>query len=181
MSLKELHRPSFCKTHPNEILELFCDSCNTSICRNCALRDHRKHRCQFVEEAHAKIRPKLSDLLDKARAVCVSVERAVPILDCTLRMVNTKADGVVRDIDDHINSKIRALEQRRRELRAAVELVRITRKTALKLQRERLVAARDKLRGSCHFVKRILEEGERPVLYTLYLYHIIWKTKGARF
>ena len=81
------------------------------------------------------------------------------MLDWMQARVNLKADGVLRDIEDSINAKIKALEQRRSELRAAVELVRVNRKTALEIQRRRLEASRDTLRVSCRFVKRVLEEG----------------------
>lgn len=159
MSLKELNRPTYCTTHSDERLALFCDTCNASICRNCALKDHKTHHTQFLEDAYSKLRPRLSQILEKTRSVCVKVENAIPVLDWMQARVNLKADGVLRDIEDSINAKIKALEQRRSELRAAVELVRVNRKTALEIQRRRLEASRDTLRVSCRFVKRVLEEG----------------------
>lgn len=159
MSLKELNRPTYCTTHSDERLALFCDTCNASICRNCALKDHKTHHTQFLEDAYSKLRPRLSQILEKTRSVCIKVENAIPVLDWMQARVNLKADGVLRDIEDSINAKIKSLEQRRSELRAAVELVRVNRKTALEIQRRRLEASRDTLRVSCRFVKRVLEEG----------------------
>lgn len=159
MSLRELNRPTYCTAHTDEKLALFCDTCNVSICRNCALIHHKRHNTQFLEEAYSKLRPRLSDLLDQAKSVCVKVESAIPMLDWMLARVNLKADGVLKDIEESINAKIKALEQRRSELRSAVELVRINRKTSLEIQKKRLEASRDTLRVSCHFVKRVLEEG----------------------
>lgn len=159
MSLKELNRPKFCTTHPEEKLALFCDTCNMSICRNCALIDHKRHDTQFLEDACSKLRLRLSELLDQTKSVCIKLENAIPMLDWMLTRVNLKVDGVLRDIEDSINAKIKALEQRRSELRSAVELIRINRKTCLEMQRRRLQASRDTLRVSCHFVKRVLEEG----------------------
>lgn len=96
------------------------------------------------------------------------MENAIPLLDWMQARVNMKADGVLRDIEDSINSKIKALEQRKSELRAAVELVRVNRKTALEIQRKRLEASRDTLQVSCRFAKRVLEEGNYTSLYSIY-------------
>ena len=167
MSLKELNRPTFCAAHTGERLALFCDTCSVSICRNCALTDHRKHSTQFIEEAYSKLRPRLSQVLEQTRNICVKVENAIPVLDWMQARVNLKADGVLRDIEDSINSKIKALQQRKSELRAAVELVRVSRKTALEIQRKRLEASRDTLQVSCRFVKRVLEEGNYISLYSI--------------
>lgn len=168
MSLKELNRPTFCATHTDERLALFCDTCNVSICRDCALTDHRKHNTQFVEDAYSKLRPRLSNVLEQTRNICVKVENAIPVLDWIQARVNIKADGVLRDIEDSINGKIKALEQRKSELRAAVELVRVNRKTALEIQRKRLEASRDTLQVSCRFAKRVLEEGNCMSRYSIY-------------
>ena len=159
MSLKELNRPTYCVTHTGERLALFCDLCNTSICRNCALKDHKTHQTQFLEDAYSKLYPKFSQILEQTRSVCIKVENAIPALNCMQARVNMKADGIIRDIEDSINAKIKALEQRKSELRAAVELVRVNRKTALDVQRRSLEASRDALQVSCRFVKRVLEEG----------------------
>ena len=65
------------------------------------------------------------------------------MLDWRLARVNLKADGVLRDIEESISAKIKALEQRRKELRSTVELIRINRKTILEMQKKKLEASRD--------------------------------------
>ena len=61
--------------------------------------------------------------------------------------------------------KVKALEQRKKELRSTVELIRINRKTILEMQKKKLEASRDTLRVSCHFVKRVLEEGNIEIRF----------------
>lgn len=165
MSLRELNRPTYCSAHTDEKLALFCDTCNVSICRNCALDDHKQHDTQFLEDAYSKLRPRLSELLDETKSVCIKVENAIPMLDWMLTRVNLKADGVLRDIEESISVKVKALEQRKKELRSTVELIRINRKTILEMQKKKLEASRDTLRVSCHFVKRVLEEGDIEIRF----------------
>lgn len=160
MSLKELNRPCFCIVHLKERLALFCNTCNKSICRNCALSDHKRHDTKFLQEVYSKLTPNLSVLLDHTKSVCIKVENAIPVIDWMFARINLKADNVLRDIDDSFNAKIKALEMRRSKLKSAVELVRINRKTSLEMQKRKLKASRDTLRVSCNFVKRVLEEGD---------------------
>lgn len=76
---------------------------------------------------------------------------------------------MLRDIEESISAKIKALEQRRKELRSTVELIRINRKTVLDMQKKKLEASRDILRVSCHFVKRVLEEGNTQIRFRIFL------------
>uniref|UniRef100_A0A671MRK4 E3 ubiquitin-protein ligase TRIM33 n=1 Tax=Sinocyclocheilus anshuiensis TaxID=1608454 RepID=A0A671MRK4_9TELE len=44
-------RPVFCPVHKQEVLKLFCETCDTLTCRDCQLLEHKEHRYQFLEEA----------------------------------------------------------------------------------------------------------------------------------
>ncbi|CBY31730.1 unnamed protein product [Oikopleura dioica] len=46
----------YCKEHPNEPLQLFCETCDKMTCRDCQLQHHKEHRYDFVAEAAAKER-----------------------------------------------------------------------------------------------------------------------------
>lgn len=160
MPLKEMYRPISCDLHAAESLELFCETCNTNICRTCALQKHRTHAYQYVDDALAEVHPKLVALVEKAKSICIGVEKALPVVDSMLTRVHLKADSITKDVDDCINAVTTALETRRKELHAEIELIRTMRKSALQLQKARLCEARDFLRDACNFSKRTLEEGK---------------------
>lgn len=46
----------YCENHPNEPLQLFCESCDMMTCRDCQLQHHKEHRYDFVADAAAKER-----------------------------------------------------------------------------------------------------------------------------
>jgi len=46
----------FCKEHPSEPLQLFCETCDMLTCRDCQLQHHKEHRYDFVADAAAKER-----------------------------------------------------------------------------------------------------------------------------
>ncbi|KAK3540457.1 hypothetical protein QTP70_031008 [Hemibagrus guttatus] len=44
-------RTVFCPIHKQEMLKLFCETCDKLTCRDCQLLEHKEHRYQFLEEA----------------------------------------------------------------------------------------------------------------------------------
>lgn len=53
-----------CLEHPGRDLEFFCLGCSLLICSHCAVRNHRRPRCECVsnEEARTRLSPKLERL-----------------------------------------------------------------------------------------------------------------------
>ncbi|XP_043828332.1 tripartite motif-containing protein 66 [Dromiciops gliroides] len=41
---------SYCPLHGQEILKLFCETCDVLTCHSCLMIDHKDHRCRHVEE-----------------------------------------------------------------------------------------------------------------------------------
>lgn len=39
------HQPMFCGIHKQELLKLFCETCDLLTCRDCQLVRHKDHRC----------------------------------------------------------------------------------------------------------------------------------------
>ena len=40
----ELAKPLFCSVHKKEKLVLYCESCQSSVCRDCTMMEHRSHK-----------------------------------------------------------------------------------------------------------------------------------------
>ena len=46
-----MSRPSFCKEHNGEMLKLFCETCDKTVCSDCTVVKHQGHKCIFVSDA----------------------------------------------------------------------------------------------------------------------------------
>lgn len=40
----ELAKPLFCNVHKKEKLVLYCESCQSAVCRDCTMMEHRSHK-----------------------------------------------------------------------------------------------------------------------------------------
>ncbi|KAL9655520.1 hypothetical protein ABK040_002187 [Willaertia magna] len=54
---KALTKPIYCKKHEYEIIRLYCNTCESLICRDCALVDHYNHKFKFLPEAYNEHEP----------------------------------------------------------------------------------------------------------------------------
>lgn len=43
-------RTSYCTTHPDKPLELYCFDCSGNVCLTCFMDTHRQHRCEELEK-----------------------------------------------------------------------------------------------------------------------------------
>ena len=89
-------KPELCKTHDTQSLDLYCQTCNTLICRDCTIVDHRQHQYNFV-----------SKLADEERA---KIKMAAASLKTMLEQVNS-AIKKVEDVDNELNNETDAERQ----------------------------------------------------------------------
>ncbi|XP_014731860.1 PREDICTED: tripartite motif-containing protein 66 [Sturnus vulgaris] len=56
---------SFCGVHPEEALQVFCETCDTLTCRSCLLPEHTEHRFRHLDEALQNQRIILENVITK--------------------------------------------------------------------------------------------------------------------
>ncbi|XP_074950858.1 tripartite motif-containing protein 66 isoform X1 [Phalacrocorax aristotelis] len=55
----------FCPVHTQEQLKLFCETCDTLMCRSCLLTEHKEHRFRHLDEALQNQRVILENVITK--------------------------------------------------------------------------------------------------------------------
>ncbi|XP_072572254.1 uncharacterized protein trim33l isoform X3 [Paramormyrops kingsleyae] len=75
----------FCSTHKEEVMKLFCMSCNQLTCRDCQLTYHRNHRYQFLHEAVTTQREQIESLVMRVRQQREMVSQSLQDLDGRLQ------------------------------------------------------------------------------------------------
>lgn len=66
--MKSLRRKQHFEEHEEQIIELFCKTCEKTICRDCALVKHREHDYTFVREIRTDIQVALEELVRVVKA-----------------------------------------------------------------------------------------------------------------
>ncbi|XP_010613634.1 tripartite motif-containing protein 66 isoform X4 [Fukomys damarensis] len=123
----------YCPRHTQEVLKLFCETCDVLTCHSCLMVEHKEHRCRHVEEvlqnqrmllesvttqvAHKKsslqtsakqIEDRIFEVKHQHRKVENQIKMAKMVL---MNELNKQANGLIEELEGITNERKRKLEQ----------------------------------------------------------------------
>ncbi|XP_032283160.1 tripartite motif-containing protein 66 isoform X1 [Phoca vitulina] len=123
----------YCPLHTQEVLKLFCETCDVLTCHSCLMVDHKEHRCRHLEEvlqnqrmllesvttqvAHKKsslqtsakqIEDRIFEVKHQHRKVENQIKMAKMVL---MNELNKQANGLIEELEGITNERKRKLEQ----------------------------------------------------------------------
>lgn len=105
-----------CSQHPNEVCNLFCNSCQKILCSECSLSLHRQHIKVSLVEAVNEAKLSTENLINESTQI---IDVFKDSLKQSMQMVNriqSKAELVSNDITKTHIQHLKALEQRKKIL-----------------------------------------------------------------
>lgn len=162
---QELHRPgmfsSRCTRHNGEELKLYCETCETLICRDCTMIDHVRpeHRYIFVHEAGANHRMEIVSALKRTSERAPEAQVLIKSCDSLMAEVNARARDVEAEVRSSFQMHRWQLQQREEELVAAVRSLQEKKEKILTSHRDALDLYLANVKSSCDFTERVLSEG----------------------
>ncbi|XP_022794828.1 tripartite motif-containing protein 45-like [Stylophora pistillata] len=164
---KALVKPAFCEKHSGELLKLFCQTCQKTICRDCTIVDHREHKYDFVadiaEKEKSSVRAILEKCITKERAVAEALKAVQNMKSCVL----TKISEVNQQVDNFIDRQAKILENHRAKLKfEAITQGRVTVKQ-LDNQADGLSSLLAQLRSGIDFTNQTIADGDDIKLLSL--------------
>nr|XP_019803511.2 tripartite motif-containing protein 66 isoform X3 [Tursiops truncatus] len=123
----------YCPLHTQEVLKLFCETCDVLTCHSCLMVEHKEHRCRHLEEvlqnqrmllesvttqvAHKKsslqtsakqIEDRIFEVKHQHRKVENQIKMAKMVL---MNELNKQASGLIEELEGITNERKRKLEQ----------------------------------------------------------------------
>ena len=156
---KALAKPSFCTKHADEVLKLYCDTCQKTICRDCTIVDHRDHKYNFVADVAERERKAVEAVLQETKAKDVAVEEGLKAVKDMESRVHFKIVEVSKDVDVFFDEQVKTLEEMRANLKLEVKTQGQAKLKALSNQEEMLALSLAQLRNSTDFAEKALKDG----------------------
>ena len=158
-----LKKTLFCSKHSEKEADLFCETCDELICRDCIVRVHRDHQYDLVPESFAKQEKVIVDSLKPVGEQIAALERAVESVDTRCAAVVEQKTAVVAEIHTAMAALRQVLEARETDLVGQAEQTAQQKLKTLAAQRDGFGLQLGQLR-SCHdFVeesRRTCSQGE---------------------
>ena len=117
----ELHP---CPAHQDNLMELFCETCEELICRECTRRGpHSEHEYGTIEEVYPKHRDELVACLEPVYEQIAAYDKAIAELNARRDRVTRQQDILTRELNESARQIHEALETRKEELIAQLDEV----------------------------------------------------------
>ncbi|XP_026472357.1 E3 ubiquitin-protein ligase TRIM33-like isoform X2 [Ctenocephalides felis] len=106
----------YCTMHPQEILSLFCETCDKLTCRDCQLTGHRDHKYKFSHEIADEARNFIHSLLEEVSYKRVLLASAMKVIDERQSLITDKRKCIVQEIAQMVIRLTNAINTRGKQL-----------------------------------------------------------------
>ena len=162
----------YCSKHPGKELDLFCETDQELICRDCIVKTHRDHQYDLVNEAFPKHRDAIASHLKPVRQQLNTVNKAIQDLGTTQDQIMDQRAAIETDIQRKMRQLHEALEVRETELIGQLDQMMQQKLKTLSIQRDEIELVQTRLNSCLKFVSNSLKTGsegeilamEKPVV-----------------
>jgi hypothetical protein len=148
-----------CRKHKQKVIKLFCKTCQTTICRDCAIVDHRQHEYGFVEEVAVEEKRHLQSNLNEIKQRKGRVVEAIVNLKKFNESLEAKKTSTVSEISQHFDQLVKAVESRKREMMEKATSITNSKQKQIHAQLEVLEVALASCESSIEFTEQAFKNG----------------------
>nr|CAD7405060.1 unnamed protein product [Timema poppensis] len=171
-----IHKPIFCETHLTETMKFYCVTCQTLICNDCLLVEHKlpEHRYERLQDAHETHRGELSALVAEGRTKLLYCEEASCQLEGALSELQVQHDAARELVQETFHSYKAVIERCRDAALERLKSLHKQRELGIMDTCDSVEKVVEKMNHACKFTSRLLEHGNAPEVLALK------KTVGAQ-
>ncbi len=147
-----------CKLHL-EPMKMFCFQCNCLICRDCTIKTHGGHNCEFISVAAPEMKKNMTQHLKPLKEISLNLSHAVAEVKSTKSEVEVQWCSVTDTIETSFDELQKVLNMRKKELLDEVA-IKMTQKL------ERLSDQEETLSTSCAVTWNVIEYTENCLKQT---------------
>lgn len=150
LDLRRTHSKPFCNKHEDEILKLFCLNCQQLICQDCALIDHRDHKCNFAKDVFPAEKEKIVNAMLESKEKVLALQGSMGAFEEQKKSLDQNAREVDQKIDGFFNEVIQFLKGEKQRMKDEL-------KRAVKTQKEEIHAELSYFEASLEYASSRLE------------------------
>ena len=152
---------TYCSQHPTKESDLYCETCDELICRDCIVRVHRDHQCDLIPVVFSKHKDMIVDRLQPVKQQLGVVNEAIESLDTRRQAISDQRMAIETDIHKAIRQLQEALEKRKTELIGQLDQQAQQKLKSLAAQRDEFERIQTRLSSCLNFVNESLRTGSQ--------------------
>ena len=150
-----------CSKHPGKELDLFCETDQELICRDCIVKTHRDHQYDLVSVAFPKHRDAVASHLEPVRQQLNAIDRAIRDLGTARYHITEQRTAIEADIQRKVRQLHEAIEVGKAELIGHLDQMTQQKLKTLSIQRDELELVQIQLNSCLQFVSDSLKTGSK--------------------
>ncbi|XP_061916891.1 tripartite motif-containing protein 3-like isoform X1 [Entelurus aequoreus] len=150
------------KPHPlprPQVMEFYCESCETAMCLECTEGEHREHVTVPLRDVLEQHKSALKGQLDVVRNRLPQLTAAIELVNQIAKQLTDRKNGAVTEINATFEELEKALHQRKNALVAEVENICSAKQKVLQGQLTSLLQGKENIQSSCDFTEQALSHG----------------------
>ena len=100
----------------DEPLKYYCDTCDESICRDCAILTHKDHKYNLIADSFTKHREALEKSLNPLKGKIEALKKVLSALAEREGEIRERGEGVLEEIHEMVEEMINVLRESERKL-----------------------------------------------------------------
>lgn len=156
-----IHKPLYCSVHATENLKYFCYSCETPVCNECLISDHKatEHRYEIISEAEKDMRMEVEKLLMNTRNKIDYCDNENSKLGSSLQELQQQHDTASSEINKAYDVIISAIEKRKEQALSELGSLHTEREIKIMEQIHQIEKAVEQMEYGAMFTRKVLDNG----------------------
>ena len=154
----------YCTKHKGKELDLFCETDQELICRDCIVKTHRDHQYDLVSEASPKHRDAIALHLEPVRQQLNTIDRAIQDIGTARDHITEQQAAIEADIQRKVRQLQEAIDVRKADLIGQLDQMTQQKLKTLSIQRDELERVQTRLNSCLQFVSDSLKASEGEIL-----------------
>ncbi|XP_035682814.1 E3 ubiquitin-protein ligase TRIM56-like [Branchiostoma floridae] len=150
-----------CSKHPGEILKLYCRTCETPICNECALFEHRdsQHDYTRIEEVAAEKRDTILDLTPQCQARMQFFRQTEEAQKRLREQLQLNVEGARQNVHRTVQTLTALVKEEGERLLTCIHTEESSRKKQIEAEIEGAQISLASAKSTCEFAKTLAREG----------------------
>ena len=152
---------TYCSKHPTKESDLYCETCEELVCRDCIVRVHRDHQYDLITDAYPKHKNVITDHLQPVKQQLGVMNEAIESLDTRRQQISDQRMTIEANIHKTIRRLQEALEERKTKLIGELDQLTQHKMKSLAAQRDEFELVQTRLSSCLDFVSESLRTGSQ--------------------
>lgn len=164
-----IHKPLYCNVHATEILKYFCYSCETPVCNECLIVDHKatEHQYEIISEAEKHMRTDVEKLLADTKVKVEICDKETTKLESSLQELQGQHDTARNTIKESYETFINLIEKRKDQAMSDLKALHTEREIKIMDQFHNVEKSVDQMEYCANFTRKLLDNGNGPEILSL--------------